>query len=180
MKEKQTTAQRWTSCSKAWTSTFKLKAQSLDSCWMRFKPKARNQTQNIIISSYSIARFITSKPLNIVHCLEYMIKKCKINIASIGKKCGSEWGSEIVKAVLRLESCLLQAKGLCSGSDIIFPSTLLRLVLRNKSEARPSVQQSEHTPLAPKKPPPHLFLDVYNREGILASSMDRELFLGLF
>ena len=85
-----------------------------------------------------------------------------------------------LRLVLRLEVCLHQAKGLCSGLDIIFPSTLLRLGLGNKSEARPSVQQSEHTPLAPKKPPPHLFPDVYNREGILASSMDRELFLGLF
>ena len=33
----------------------------------------------------------------------------------------------LVRLVLRLEVCLLQAKGLCSGSDIIFPSTLLRL-----------------------------------------------------
>ena len=45
----------------------------------------------------------------------------------------------LLKLVLRLELCLLQAKGLCSGSDIIFPSTLLRLGLGNKSEARPSV-----------------------------------------
>ena len=54
------------------------------------------------------------------------------------------------RLVLRLEVCLLQFKGLCSGSDIIFPSTLLWLGLRNKSDARPSVQQSEHTPLVPK------------------------------
>ena len=46
---------------------------------------------------------------------------------------------KFVKLVLRLEICLLQAKGLCSGSDIIFPSTLLRLGLGNKSEARPLV-----------------------------------------
>ena len=45
----------------------------------------------------------------------------------------------LFKLVLRLEVCLLQAKGLCSGSDIIFPSTLPRLGLGNKSEARPSV-----------------------------------------
>ena len=45
----------------------------------------------------------------------------------------------LLRLVLRLEVCLLQAKGLCSGSDIIFPSTLLRLGLGNKSEARPSV-----------------------------------------
>ena len=45
------------------------------------------------------------------------------------------------KLVLRLEVRLLQAKGLCSGSDSIFPSTLLRLGLGNKSEARPSVKQ---------------------------------------
>ena len=43
------------------------------------------------------------------------------------------------KLVLRLEVCLLEAKGLCSGSDIIFPITLLRLGLGSKSEARPSV-----------------------------------------
>ena len=45
----------------------------------------------------------------------------------------------LLKLVLRLEVCLLQAKGLCSGSDIIFPSTLLRLGLGNKYEACPSV-----------------------------------------
>ena len=45
----------------------------------------------------------------------------------------------LLNLVLRLELCLLQAKGLCSGSDIIFPSTLLRLGLGNKYEARPSV-----------------------------------------
>ena len=44
-----------------------------------------------------------------------------------------------LKLVLRLEVCLLQAIGLCSGSDIIFPNTLLRLGLGNKSKARPSV-----------------------------------------
>ena len=44
-----------------------------------------------------------------------------------------------VKAVLRLEICLLQSKGLGSDSDIIFPSTLLKLGLGNESEARPSV-----------------------------------------
>ena len=44
---------------------------------------------------------------------------------------------------LVLEICLLQAKGLCSGSDIIFPSTLLRLGLGNKSEARPSVEERD-------------------------------------
>ena len=47
----------------------------------------------------------------------------------------------LLKLVLRLEVCLLQAKGLCSGSDIIFPSILLRLGLGNKSEARPSVEE---------------------------------------
>ena len=41
----------------------------------------------------------------------------------------------LLRLVLRLEVCLLQAKGLCSGSDIIFPSTLLRLGLGNKYEA---------------------------------------------
>ena len=41
--------------------------------------------------------------------------------------------------VLSLEVCLYQAKGLYSGSDIIFLSTLLRLRLGNKSQARPSV-----------------------------------------
>ena len=45
----------------------------------------------------------------------------------------------LLRLVLRLEVCLIQAKGLCSGSEIIFPSTLLRLGLGNKSEARPSV-----------------------------------------
>ena len=35
----------------------------------------------------------------------------------------------LLKLVLRLEVGLLEAKGLCSGSDIIFPSTLLRLGL---------------------------------------------------
>ena len=45
----------------------------------------------------------------------------------------------LLKLVLRLELCLLQAKGLCSGLDIIFPSTLLRLEFGNKYEARPSV-----------------------------------------
>ena len=49
----------------------------------------------------------------------------------------------LLRLVLRLEVCLLQAKGLCSGSDIIFPSTLLRLGLGNKYEARPSVQSSD-------------------------------------
>ena len=48
----------------------------------------------------------------------------------------------LLRLVLRLEVCLLQAKGLCSGSDIIFPSTLLRLGLGNKSDARPSVFSS--------------------------------------
>ena len=33
----------------------------------------------------------------------------------------------LLRLVLRLEVCLLQAKGLCSGSDKVFPSTLLRL-----------------------------------------------------
>ena len=51
----------------------------------------------------------------------------------------------LLKLVLRLELCLLQAKGLCSGSDKIFPTTLLRLGLRNKSEARPSVSSSNMT-----------------------------------
>jgi hypothetical protein len=46
-----------------------------------------------------------------------------------------------LRLVLRLEVCVLQAKGLCSGSNIIFPSTLLRLGLGNKYEARPSVVQ---------------------------------------
>ena len=44
-----------------------------------------------------------------------------------------------LRLLLRLEVFLLQAKGVCSGSDILFPSTLLRLGLGNKSEARPSV-----------------------------------------
>ena len=45
----------------------------------------------------------------------------------------------LVRLVLRLVVCLLQAKGLYSGSDIIFPSTLLRLGLGNKYKARTSV-----------------------------------------
>ena len=60
----------------------------------------------------------------------------------------------LLKLVLRLELCLLQAKGLCSGSDIIFPSTLLRLGLGNKSEARPSV----HNVLQCLYVPPDTFL----------------------
>ena len=44
-----------------------------------------------------------------------------------------------LRLVPRLEVYLLPAKGLCSGSDIIFPSTLLRLEFVNKSEARASV-----------------------------------------
>ena len=48
----------------------------------------------------------------------------------------------LLKLVLRLEVCLLQAKGLCSGSDIMFPSPLIRLGLQNKSEARLSVTYS--------------------------------------
>ena len=44
----------------------------------------------------------------------------------------------LLRLVLRLENCLLQAKGLCSGLDIIFPSLCfdsgsginLRLVLQ--------------------------------------------------
>ena len=58
---------RWTSCSKArkaWASTFKLWARNSDSSWMRFKPKACNQARNIIISSISMARFVT-----ICYCL---------------------------------------------------------------------------------------------------------------
>ena len=45
----------------------------------------------------------------------------------------------LLKLVLRLEVCLLQAKGLCSALDIMFPSTLLRLGLGTKSKACPSV-----------------------------------------
>ena len=45
----------------------------------------------------------------------------------------------LLRLVLRLEVCLLQAQGLCSGSNIIFPILLLRLELGNESEARPSV-----------------------------------------
>ena len=45
----------------------------------------------------------------------------------------------LLMLVLRLEVCLLQAKDLCSGLDIKLQSTLLRLGLGNKSEARPSV-----------------------------------------
>ena len=45
----------------------------------------------------------------------------------------------LLKLVLRLEVGLLEAKGLCSGTDIIFPSTLLRLGLGTKSKACPSV-----------------------------------------
>ena len=37
-----------------------------------------------------------------------------------------------LRLVLRLEVCLLQAEGLCSDLDIIFPSTLLRLGLGYK------------------------------------------------
>ena len=51
------------------------------------------------------------------------------------------WLGNLLKLVLRLEVCLLQAKGLCSGSDMIFPSTLLRRGLGNKSEDRPSVAE---------------------------------------
>ena len=51
----------------------------------------------------------------------------------------------LLRLMLRLEVCLHQAKakGLCSGSDIIFLSTLLRLGLGNKSQARPLVKQKE-------------------------------------
>ena len=45
----------------------------------------------------------------------------------------------LLKLVLGLEVGLLQAKGLCSGSVIIFPSTLLRLRLGDQFEACPSV-----------------------------------------
>ena len=44
-----------------------------------------------------------------------------------------------LRLMLRPEVCQLQAKGLCSGSDIILLSTLLRIGLGNKSEAFPSV-----------------------------------------
>ena len=45
----------------------------------------------------------------------------------------------LLKLVLRLGVCLLQAKSLCSGLEINFQSTLLRLGLGVQSEARPSV-----------------------------------------
>ena len=52
-----------------------------------------------------------------------------------------------LKLVLRLEAGLLQAKGLCSGLDIIFPSTLLKLRLQNKSMACLSLVVQAHHPL---------------------------------
>ena len=59
---------------------------------MKFKPKARNQAWNFIISSNSVVRFIakyldfqTKKPLNIVYCLKYKSRECRIILQSIDK-----------------------------------------------------------------------------------------------
>ena len=54
----------------------------------------------------------------------------------------------LLKLVLRLDVCLLQAKGLCSGSEIKFQSPLLRLRLGVKYEARPSVRLTSLWPVA--------------------------------
>ena len=45
----------------------------------------------------------------------------------------------LLKLMLRLGVCLLQVESLCSGLEINFQSTLLRLGLGVQSEARPSV-----------------------------------------
>ena len=50
----------------------------------------------------------------------------------------------LLKLVLRIGVCLLQAKGLCSGLEIQFQSTLVRLGLGIKSEACPSVHYRQH------------------------------------
>ena len=80
------------------------------------------------------------KPLNVVFSLNMPVEN--VNLLYLYKakmRLGVRLGN-LSRLVLRLEVCLLQAKGLCSGSDIIFPSTLLRLGLGNKSEACPSVE----------------------------------------
>ena len=57
---------------------------------MRFKPEARNQDRNFIISSILLPEllhffFLIEKPLNIVFFFEYTSIKCKLTITVVDK-----------------------------------------------------------------------------------------------